>query len=113
RELQIEYNEEHDITPTTIRKAIRAGIETEVAARRVVRDAAHMSEAQRANMEYIRELEQDMRRAADELDFEEAARLRDQIFVLKGKTPIHQQLQKRRKRRGGKKPPWMPKPRPR
>ncbi|HUW58964.1 MAG TPA: excinuclease ABC subunit UvrB [Planctomycetota bacterium] len=110
RDLQVKYNTEHDITPTTIKKAIRAGIETEVAARRVVRDAAHLSEAQRANMEYIRELEDDMRRAADELDFEEAARLRDHIAILRGRTPIGQQVQKRRKRRG-KRPPWMPKKR--
>ena len=95
-----------------MKKAIRAGIETEVAARKVVRDVAHMSESQRANMEYIRELEQDMRRAADELDFEEAARLRDQIMVLSGRTPIGEQVQKRRRKKGRKKPPWMPKPRP-
>jgi len=106
RELQLEYNAEHDITPTTIRKAIRAGIETEVTARRVVRDAAHMSEAQRANMEYIRELEEDMRQAADELDFEEAARIRDQIQLLRGQTPIREQVRKRR-RKSRKKPRWM------
>ena len=112
RELQIAYNAEHGITPETVKKAIRAGIETEVAARKVVRDVAHMSESQRANMEYIRELEQDMRRAADELDFEEAARLRDQIMVLSGRTPIGEQVQKRRRKKGHRKPPWMPKPRP-
>ena len=88
------------------RNNIRAGIETEVAARRVVRDAAHMSEAPRANMEYIRELEDDMRRAADDLDFEEAARIRDHIDLLKGKTPIREQVRKRR-RKSRKKPRWM------
>ena len=111
REIQLKYNAEHGITPQTIRKAIRAGIETEVAARKVVRDVTHMSESQRADMEFIRELEEDMRHAADELDFEEAARLRDQIMTLQGRTPIGEQVKKRKRKRGGKKPPWMPKPR--
>ncbi len=113
RELQLKYNAEHGITPTTIVKAIRAGIESEVQAREVVRRAVHLDENGQAKMEYLRELEEDMRRAADELDFEEAARLRDQIFVLQGKTPIREQVEKRlprgdsgQARRG--KPPWMP-----
>ena len=112
REIQLKYNEEHDITPTTIVKAIRAGIETEVAARKVVRDAVHLSESQRANVELIRELEEDMRRAADELDFEEAAHIRDQIMTLQGRTPIGEQVKQRRRKKSRKKPPWMPKPRP-
>jgi len=113
REIQVKYNAEHGITPTTIVKAIRAGIETEVAARKVVRDTVHLDETQRANIQLIRELEEDMRRAADELDFEEAAHIRDQIMVLSGRTPISEQVQKRKRRKGRKKPPWMPKPKPR
>jgi excinuclease ABC subunit B len=110
RVIQLKYNEDHGITPQTIIKAIRSGIESEVQARNVVRSAAHLDERGQAQMEFIRELEEDMRRAADDLDFEEAASLRDQIFVLQGKTPIRQQAEKR-SRRG--KPPWMPKGGPR
>ena len=106
RDLQIQYNAEHDITPQTIVKAIRAGIETEVQARRVVREVVRLSERERANFETIRELEEDMRRAAEELDFEEAARIRDQIFLLRGKTPIRQEAEKRSRHT---RPPWMPK----
>jgi excinuclease ABC subunit B len=110
RVIQLKYNEEHDITPETVRKAIRAGIEAEIQARTVVRSAAHMNEDQRARLEHIRELEVDMQHAADELDFEAAARIRDQIFLLKGKTPIGEQAQKRHRRKKiGKKPPWLSK----
>ncbi len=110
REIQIAYNTEHGITPTTIVKAIRAGIEEEVQARTVVRKTVHMDEASQATMEYIRELEEDMRRAADELDFEEAASLRDQILALKGKEPVRAEPERRTRR---SKPPWMPKRKPR
>ena len=106
RAIQLKYNAEHGITPTTIVKAIRAGIESEVQARRVVREVVRLSEHERANVETIRELEEDMRRAAETLDFEEAARIRDQIFILRGKTPIRQEAQKRPRH---SKPRWMPK----
>lgn len=87
RDIQTAYNEEHGITPETIRKAIRRGIEEEIAARKVERESAGMStEEQFVTEEFIRELESEMLAAAEQLDFERAAQLRDRVHELKQKT---------------------------
>ncbi|MCA9064837.1 MAG: UvrB/UvrC motif-containing protein, partial [Planctomycetaceae bacterium] len=84
RALQIQYNEEHNITPETIRKAIRRGIEEEIAARRVEQESAGASsEQQFVTQEFLHELEREMLQAAEELHFERAAQLRDRIHQLK------------------------------
>jgi excinuclease ABC subunit B len=84
RELQLEYNTKHGITPETIKKAIRRGIEEEVAAQRIVQDAVGLPDAEQfVTQEYLSELEAEMLRAAEQLDFERAAKLRDQIVMLK------------------------------
>lgn len=83
RVLQEAYNKEHGITPETIRKAIRRGIEEEVEARRVVQQAAGAkSETQFVTQEFLNELEQEMLAAAQNLEFEKAAKLRDRILQL-------------------------------
>ncbi len=87
RELQLAYNREHGITPETIRKAIRRGIEDEIEARQIVRDAAGVGdETQYVTQEYLGELEAEMLSAAENLEFERAAQLRDRILELKGQT---------------------------
>jgi hypothetical protein len=68
-----------------------------------------MDEKSQARLEYIRELEEDMKRAADDLDFEEAASIRDQIFVLQGKAPLRTPMGGGRKRRFRSEPP-IPRP---
>ncbi len=84
RKLQMDYNEKHGITPETIRKAIRKGIEEEIAARKVERDSSGVStESQFVTQEYIRELEREMLEAAQTLDFERAAQLRDRVQLLR------------------------------
>ncbi len=84
RKIQIAYNEANGITPETIQKAIRRGIEEEIAARKVERESAGIgSEEQFVTEEFIRELEAEMLAAAEQLDFERAARLRDRIHQLK------------------------------
>ena len=89
REIQMAHNETHDITPATIRKSVQQ-IEfvTRVAdarERRVVRASAPRSyytdEVNTA--EHIKILEREMAEAAEAMDFERAALLRDQIFDLK------------------------------
>ena len=86
RQLQNAYNEEHGITPETIRKAIRKGIEEEIQARRVERELVGVtSESQFVTQEFLRELESEMLVAAEQLDFERAAHLRDRIHELKKK----------------------------
>jgi excinuclease ABC subunit B len=85
RELQMAYNAEHGITPETIRKAIRRGIEEEIQARKIEREAAGQSETQYVTQEYIAELEAEMLAAAESLEFERAAQLRDRIQELQRK----------------------------
>ena len=88
RQLQLEYNQTHGITPETVRKAIKAGIEEEVEAREIARDAVRRSERDYVTQEYINELEAEMHEAAKVLDFERAAELRDRILQLKGQDPM-------------------------
>lgn len=84
RALQEAYNTAHGITPTTIRKEIRAGIEAEASSRAVAFEAVGRGEeSQRHAAELLEQLEAEMMQAAAELDFERAARLRDQIASLR------------------------------
>jgi excinuclease ABC subunit B len=84
RALQLEYNRQHNITPETIKKAIRRGIEEEAQARRLVQQAAGThSETQFVTQEYLAELEHEMLAAAEMMEFERAAKLRDRILQLK------------------------------
>ena len=83
RALQIAYNEANGITPQTIKKAIKKGIEEEVAAREITRKAVSRSEDQEITEEYLNELEQEMLKAAEAMEFEKAAALRDRILALK------------------------------
>ena len=83
RALQLAYNAEHGITPEGIIKAIRRGIEEEVQARDEVRKAVGRDEATDANEEFLNELEAEMLKAAESLEFERAAQLRDRILQLR------------------------------
>ncbi len=84
RKLQEAYNREHGITPETIRKSIRAGIEAEVAAHAEANAAVgRTDDTTYITEEFITELESEMMAAADELDFERAAALRDRIGQLR------------------------------
>jgi excinuclease ABC subunit B len=83
RKLQLGYNAEHGITPETIVKAIRRGIEEEIQARQVVRRAVGRDEVTDANEEYLSALEAEMLEAAEKLEFERAAAIRDRIQQLR------------------------------
>jgi excinuclease ABC subunit B len=85
RTRQVAYNAEHGITPETIRKAIRRGIELELKARRTARDAVgeRRSEREYDVEELVGILQAEMLDAAERLEFERAADLRDQINELK------------------------------
>jgi excinuclease ABC subunit B len=84
RKVQQEYNEKHGITPATIRKSIRTGIES-VAAAHAQSNAAvgRTDDVQYITEEYLNELEQEMLAAAEALEFERAAALRDRIVQLR------------------------------
>ena len=83
RKIQTAYNKKHKITPTTIKKSIRDGIESEYAAKKIVTELVKETEEEYVTQEYINELEQEMRAAAEKLDFEKAAALRDKIQKMK------------------------------
>ena len=85
RTLQLEYNKKHGITPETIKKSIRRGIESELSARQIAREAIHADgTVEDFDIdERIEELENDMLLAADNLEFEKAADIRDEITALK------------------------------
>ncbi len=85
RRLQQAYNEEHGITPQTIRKAVRDLIsiskDAAKAERRFEKDPESMDPQELKKL--IGQIEKRMRKAAAELDFETAAALRDQMLDLK------------------------------
>lgn len=86
REIQLKYNQEHGMTPETIRKAIRRGIEEEIAARKIEQDAIGAGDdVQYVTQEFISALEKEMLEAAENLEFERAAALRDRIMELERK----------------------------
>ena len=88
RELQLAYNAEHGITPATIRKEIRSGIEAESQARaRAQAAVGNAEEKAQQQAELLEQLEADMLQAAAELDFERAAQIRDQIARLRDGAP--------------------------
>ena len=113
REKQLAYNREHGITPETIHKAIRAGIEAEVQGRRAARAAVHLSEKDFARTELVRELEAEMHRAAERLEFERAAELRDRIqeFLHAIETTADHHSPRPAENPGPRKPPAAPDPR--
>ena len=81
REIQEKYNKEHNITPKTINKAIRESIR---ATYQVAEDSAeYKMEAGETLEQTIDRLTQEMIKFANELDFENAAKIRDKIKELK------------------------------
>ena len=85
RAIQEAYNREHGITPTTIKKAVRDLIavskkvaETEV---KLKKDPESMSRKELTKV--IAQVEKQMRAAAADLNFEQAAELRDKMLELK------------------------------
>jgi excinuclease ABC subunit B len=84
RRLQQAYNEEHGITPETVKRGVRAGIDAEIAARERANEAAGVADEQEyVTREYVAALEKEMLEAADALEFERAAELRDQVEALR------------------------------
>ena len=88
RAKQLAFNAEHGITPQTIIKSVRRGLEAELKARRTARAALGETEKEYDASELVRELEDEMLQAAQDLEFEKAARLRDQVKKLKA-MPSH------------------------
>jgi len=83
RQLQELYNKEHGITPETIRKNIEYDLVAKSEARQIEAAATGTDEQTLLTQEYIAELEKQMFAAAEELQFERAAALRDRILELR------------------------------
>ena len=87
RTVQMAYNEEHGITPTTIQKSVRdlISISKKVAAEelRMEKDPESMSKKELEKL--AKDLEKQMKKAAAELNFEAAAELRDKMVEIKKK----------------------------
>ncbi len=103
RTKQLAYNAEHHITPQTIKKEIRRGIEMELRARQTAREAmigddGDATEYDRA--ELLQELEHQMLAAAEALEFEKAADLRDQITKIESSPDLRIALKPEKPKRG-------------
>ncbi|MBI3615338.1 MAG: excinuclease ABC subunit UvrB [Candidatus Omnitrophica bacterium] len=85
RKIQLAYNEEHGITPRSVEKAIREGIETvaKEEAEETMRDAVGLDSDRFDLEEVVADLEREMELHARNLQFERAAVLRDQITELR------------------------------
>ena len=78
RSIQMKYNEEHGITPKTVIKEIREIITNN---KEIDKEPQKLNKAETRNL--IKNIEEEMKKAASELDFERAMELRDILFELK------------------------------
>ena len=83
RKIQLEYNKEHNITPETIKKEIRKSLTEQIKARKTAREAVRFGDSEYEKVELASQIEKEMLEAAQSLDFERAAFLRDQLRELK------------------------------
>jgi excinuclease ABC subunit B len=102
RQMQVEFNLAHGIVPRGVVKSVdEVRFITRVADAREEKEKARKVAEARATYsaseldEMIARLEKDMRVAAEELDFEAAARLRDQVFELKARKDSANSARKR------------------
>ena len=94
RALQQAYNEANGITPESVRNAIRDVLEITKQVEKA--GSKPLDEDERAAL--LRQLEEEMLSAAKDLEFEKAAKLRDQLLELRGDAPMKPDVQQRRSR---------------
>ena len=95
RALQESYNQEHGITPESVRNAIRSVLEITKKLEDTSPDP--LDEEEREAL--MRQIEEEMISAAKDLEFERAAQLRDRMLALRGEAPMKDEIQQRRHRR--------------
>ncbi len=88
RKIQLQYNKEHGITPQTIRKEIRKSLSEQIKAKQTARKAVKLSEEEFDKVEIAGQIEKEMLEAAENLEFERAAFLRDKLKELKDMPEI-------------------------
>ncbi|MCX5705218.1 MAG: excinuclease ABC subunit UvrB [Candidatus Omnitrophica bacterium] len=86
RKIQLEFNQKNMITPRSVQKAIKEGIEDLARADEFVRDLTGQAKDEFELNRFIAELVYEMELAARNLQFEKAANLRDKIMELKNAT---------------------------
>ena len=97
RELQTQYNLDNNITPQSIKSLIPVFIEDEIAAYDFANKVVGIeNDDQVEKHELIEELQIQMLKAAEDLEFEKAAQLRDKIATLKGEKVAAPQIKKKR-----------------
>ncbi|MBV9619168.1 MAG: excinuclease ABC subunit UvrB [Verrucomicrobia bacterium] len=96
RTKQIEYNEEHGITPQTVRRAVQESLHTILRGREIESSVIREAGGNFDLTELLRELEEEMQHASANLEFERAALLRDQILEVKSGAGITKIEPKRR-----------------
>ena len=114
RALQEEYNRLHGITPETVRRSIKAGIQSAARAHQEARAAIRGEAAgQVVSEEYLDRLEKEMLQAAEDMEFERAASIRDRLVglrdrvgeVVKEDEVAYEKSRGSRRRKGGRKIP--------
>ena len=88
RTKQMEYNEKHGITPTTVRRAVQESLHTILRGREIAAAVIQEAGGDYNLTELLRELEDEMQQASANLEFERAALLRDQIMEVKSGTGL-------------------------
>ena len=88
RAKQMEYNEAHGITPTTVRRAVQESLHTILRGREIAASVIQETGGDFNLTELLRELEEEMQQASANLEFERAALLRDQIMEVKSGTGL-------------------------
>lgn len=83
RARQLAYNEEHGITPQSVKRAVQESLHTILKAREIEESVVRDAGGDFNLVETLRELEAEMQEAAAALEYERAALLRDQIRELK------------------------------
>jgi len=83
RAKQLAYNQANGITPQTIKKAVRRGLEAELQARKTARGSFDVQEPEFDIAELLRTMEEEMLKAAQAMEFEQAAAIRDQLTRLR------------------------------
>jgi len=83
RKIQLKYNKKYNITPETIKKEVRKSLTEQIKARQIARQAVRFDSGEYEKVELASQIEQEMLEAAQALDFERAAFLRDQLRELK------------------------------
>ena len=85
RELQLEFNKTHNIKPSTIKKAVKEGIESYRKARELIQEVTGEYDGEYELRNVLNQLEEDMQEAARNLQFEKAIVFRNQIKALEKK----------------------------